>query len=421
MSVNGYERPQLPPHWKVVRLGDVCFLRAEGVQPSDNPHMLYVGLEHIDSGDPHLTRWGFASEVSSSKSKFYAGDVVYGKLRPYLDKGILAEFEGICSTDILVIRPRECLASEFLAYQIHTGEFLEHATRTMRGVNHPRTSWSSLATFEFPLPPLPEQRAIARTLRAVQDAIQARRREAMLERERKAALTQHLFTHGTRGEARKQTKIGEVPESWQVTRLGEGCEFLQYGTSERCDDDASGIPVLRIPNVIGGKVDTNDLKYINLPQDVIDRLRLAVGDLLFVRTNGRREYTGRCAVFNDELPEPLFASYLIRARLRLEMLLPAFVQLYTMTSKGQEYLSGRASNAADGKFNINTQTIKNALVPLPSLDEQWEIAGVAHSCDAKIAALEHEGAALDELFRAMLEELMAGRLSALPLAGDGAR
>ncbi len=120
-------------------------------------------------------------------------------------------------------------------------------------------------------------------------------------------------------------------------------------------------------------------------------------------------------MYNAELHEALFASYLIRARLKEGTLLPAFVQLYTETSTGQGYLSGRASNAADGKFNINTQTIRTVLVPRPSLEEQHDIVDTLSACETKIQALEQEVAALEELFQAMLEELMTGRLSVLPL------
>ena len=270
----------------------------------------------------------------------------------------------------------------------------------------------------LPLPPIPEQRAIAHVLRAVQAAREARQREVNLERERKAALMAHLFTHGTRGEPTKLTPMGEIPKSWGVTTIGDIAEFLQYGTSRECTTEPIGVPVLRIPNVIGGKVDTDALKYLELQGDEADRLRLAVGDILFVRTNGRREYTGRCAVFMGEPEEASFASYLIHARLKPDTLLPQFAQFYATTPRGSSYLAGRASNAADGKFNINTQTINSVLVPQPSLDEQGEIVEVITACDAKIAALERESALLDELFRALLEELMTGRVSVAGIEED---
>ena len=294
---------------------------------------------------------------------------------------------------------------------------MDHATRSIGGVNLPRTSWTALREFKFRLPQPAEQRAIAAALRAVQTARDTRRRELDAERERKAVLMEDLFTCGTRGEPREETVLGLLPQSWGVVFLGDVAPFVQYGTSEKCEADQSGTPVLRIPNVIGGRVDVTELKYASLPEKVAEGLRLVRGDLLFVRTNGNRENTGRCAMYDDDPPSALFASYLIRARLDTGRALSQFVQFYTTTRKGKEYLSGRASNAADGKFNINSQTIKGVQMPLPPLDEQRDIADVLAACDAKIAALEAEATLLDELFRAMLEEFVSGRLSALPLVG----
>ena len=137
--------------------------------------------------------------------------------------------------------------------------------------------------------------------------------------------------------------------------------------------------------------------------------------MLFVRTNGRKEYAGRCAVFQGEFQESLFASYLIRVRMKPDTALPEFVQLYTTTSKGCSYLSGRASTAADGKFNINTQTIKSVLLPVPASSEQREIVETYRTLDTKITVLEQEVELMDELFHAILDELMTGQRSAVPL------
>ena len=279
----------------------------------------------------------------------------------------------------------------------------------------PIVNKSNFGKFLVPLPPLPEQKAIAHTLRTIQKAKETRQRELELERERKAALMQYLFTNGTRNEPRKQTEIGEIPESWLTVTLDKVCEFFQYGTSKLCDSDTSGIPVLRIPNVIGGAIDTSDLKFTNPDKKEFEKLSLEVGDLVFVRTNGRKEYLGRCAVFSGKPYNAMFASYLIRIRLKPNTLLPEFVQFYTMTPRGKSYLSGRASNAADGKFNINTQTIKSVLMPVPPLEEQQKIIVTLQACDRKISALEKEITLTNELFQALLEQLMTGQISSQPL------
>jgi type I restriction enzyme S subunit len=114
--------------------------------------------------------------VRSAKYKFHPGDVLYGKLRPYLDKGGLVDFEGICSTDIIVIKPKESIDAQFLSFLIHHDAFREYATKTMTGVNHPRTSWRSLSQFPAPLPPIHEQKQIAHILSTVDKKIEVEQR-----------------------------------------------------------------------------------------------------------------------------------------------------------------------------------------------------------------------------------------------------
>ena len=183
----------LPEEWDVVRLGEVAEQRKETTNPGEGDWK-YVGLEHIDPGESHLKRCGFSSEVRSSKSKFYSGDILYGKLRPYLDKGVLVDFEGICSTDIIVINTKENLNGTLLSYLVHIKDFREYATKTMTGVNHPRTSWRTLSQFSIPLPPLPTQQKIASILSAVDKKIEAEEAKRKSLDELFKSLLQNLMT-----------------------------------------------------------------------------------------------------------------------------------------------------------------------------------------------------------------------------------
>ncbi len=274
----------------------------------------------------------------------------------------------------------------------------------------PNLSQSRLSQFVIPVPDYSEQTKIAAVLWKVQQAVETEAAIVRNARDLKKSLLRRLFTHGLRGESLKETELGPLPESWKVVQLAEIREFLQYGTSERCELAAKGLPVLRIPNVIGGKIDTSELKYADLRGSVAKNLSLTDGDLVFVRTNGQREYVGRSAVYKGQPEGALFASYLIRARLMKDRVNPDFLQAYTMTDNGRSFLSGRSHGAADGKFNINTETINSMLVPLPSLDEQREIAGILQSVDAKIAVHEAKQRALKDLFKTLLHQLMTAQL-----------
>jgi type I restriction enzyme S subunit len=401
--------------WKRVNFGDVCSIRAEAVHPSENPESVYVGMEHIDSGSIRLARFGFASEVNSSKSRFFAGDILYGKLRPYLDKAALVEREGICSTDILVFRNNEASAADYLAYLIHSRAFLEHAIKTTRGVNHPRTSWASLRDFEFVLPPLPEQRAIAYALRAVQEAKEVRQRESALEREHKAALMQYLFTHGTRNETRKQTVIGEMPDSWQVFRVGQVVN-MKYGyqTSIPKSPPPDGVKIISTAEIKNdGRLNLAKIRTVEVPKHLIEGYCVAKNDILFNWRNSQ-EHVGKAAIVDFTPQEPtVYASFIIRLRTKREV---HYKYLHAhLTYLRNQGLFFKLSRRAVNQANFNANELAAVEVSIPSLEEQLEITNVLDACDNKISALEDESVRLNELFKAMLEELITGQLPAVPL------
>ncbi|WP_189524951.1 restriction endonuclease subunit S [Nostoc sp. 'Peltigera membranacea cyanobiont' 232] len=413
---------ELPPHWKVVKLGELCkIVRGASPRPKSDPRYYGGTIPRLMIAD--VTRDGsyttpkidFLTEEGAKLSRpMKKGDLILSISGTVGLPCFLAVDACIHDGFIGLNNISEILNKEYLYFQLLFWREKFNIIAPMGSIFKNLTT-DIVKQFPIYLPPLSEQKTIAHTLRTIQKAKETRQRELELERERKAALMQYLFTHGTRNEQRKQTNIGKIPETWEVVTVDKVCEFLQYGTSKLCDSDTSGIPVLRIPNVIGGKINIFDLKFTKPEKKEFEKLSLEAGDLLFVRTNGRKEYIGRCAVFCGKPPHAMFASYLIRVRLKVNILLPEFFQFYTMTHRGKSYLSGRASNAADGKFNINTQTIKAVLVPIPSIDEQHEIIGTLQACDRKIQALEKELTLIDELFHAMLEQLMTGKISTQPL------
>jgi type I restriction enzyme S subunit len=263
---------------------------------------------------------------------------------------------------------------------------------------------------EIPSPPKPEQEKIAAALLKMQRAVEAEDKLIATIRELKRSSMCQLFAHGLRNEARRESEIGAIPKSWDLRPLEEVREFLQYGTSAKCEYAMDGNPVIRIPNVVDGKVRGVDLKWCQLSKKEVDSLMLQSGDVLFIRTNGVRERVGTCAVYTGTPSRSLFASYLIRARLKTGKLNPHFLQYYTATNIGKSFLGGRATPAADGKFNVNTKLIDSILVPLPSSDEQREIVDILQMVDRKLSVHERRRAALQELFRTFLHKFMSGQI-----------
>lgn len=392
-------------------LSDLCDLVGVQVDPSNRADDVYYGLEHVTPGRFVANGEGKASDVQSSKYAFQPGDVLYGKLRPYLDKAILADRAGICTTELLVLRPKAGVDPQFLVGLVHAPSFVEHAVAGTTGVQHPRTSWNHISGFELPAFGPEDQSNIASLLWQVHDNLTANEVAIEAGTDLKRAAMRALFTKGMRGEAQKDTEIGPVPESWDVVDFAEVREWLQYGTSTHCTYEATPYPVLRIPNIEPGYVKPDDLKYAKLSKAEAERYVLQDGDLIFIRTNGVIERLGACAVYAGQPEGALFASYLIRARLKPDQVEPRFVAYFYASDLGTSIVAGRATPAADGKYNLNTGTIDSLPLPLPpTLDEQREIVAVLDAIDRKIDLHKKKRTVLDELFKALLHKLMTGEI-----------
>jgi type I restriction enzyme S subunit len=188
-----------------------------------------------------------------------------------------------------------------------------------------------LLGLSIPLPPLSEQRTIAHILRAVQAAREARQREVSLERERKAALMAHLFTHGTRGEPTKQTTIGEIPVSWEVVRLAK-CAYIQTGTTKgrrfKDGEPTIEVPYLRVANVQDGYLDLSEIKNIKIRASEYDRYRLQAGDVLMTE-GGDADKLGRGFIWNNEIGGCVHQNHVFAVRVNKDLLTPEFLSYQT--------------------------------------------------------------------------------------------
>ncbi|MCV2865015.1 restriction endonuclease subunit S [Albidovulum sediminicola] len=163
-----------PEGWAAGTLGAVATARNEGVDPSAiSPDTPYIGLEHMPRGSIALADWEGAGKVSSNKAAFAAGDFLFGKLRPYFHKVGIAPVAGICSTDIVVARPKSAAWAGFVLACISDEEFVAYTDKTSTGTKMPRTSWSIMAKYPVTLPPAALAQAFNDTVSAMFERIKA--------------------------------------------------------------------------------------------------------------------------------------------------------------------------------------------------------------------------------------------------------
>ena len=151
---------ELPEGWALTTLREIVRNSTQKSEPGERDESLYIGLEHIEGHSSRILGHGLGKEVRSVKSVFRSGDILYGKLRPYLNKVCRPEFDGICSTDILVLQPSNAIEPGYLHRLLTSQSVVEFSVANSNGINLPRTSFESLSELEVFLPPLAEQRRI---------------------------------------------------------------------------------------------------------------------------------------------------------------------------------------------------------------------------------------------------------------------
>jgi type I restriction enzyme, S subunit len=153
-SLGSSQLGDIPRHWAVVALGEIATSVRDVVDPCDvDQRMPYIGLEHMPRRSLALGEWGLAGDVGSAKSRFMKGDILFGKLRPYFHKVGVAPIDGVCSTDILTVRPNDYRWLGFVLGHLSSDALIDYADGCSAGTRMPRVSWSDLRRYPVICPP----------------------------------------------------------------------------------------------------------------------------------------------------------------------------------------------------------------------------------------------------------------------------
>ena len=300
---------------------------------------------------------------------------------------------------------------KFLAYQLGIDSIQQYVAMNKRGATIKGITRDCLEQIRLNVPPLPEQKKIAHILSTVQRAIEAQERIIQTTTELKKALMHKLFTEGLRHEPQKQTEIGPVPESWEVVDLGDVINlFAGYAFKSDEGISESNTQLLRMGNLYQNTLDLNrsPIFYPDSFAAAHKRFVLKEDDLVMslTGTSGKEDYgftvripkTGKTLLLNqrvtridvtDRRLQKDFAHHFLLSRKFLDHLYP--------TAKGMK------------QANLSTNAMKKLKVVLPGEAEQAEIATCFKSLDQKVVVAGSKVAALQDLFRTLLHELMTAK------------
>jgi len=146
-------KSDFPIGWELRMLGDLAEEVRKGIQPDEvDPGTPYIGLEHLPRRSIAVAEWGEARQVHSTKLAFRAGDILFGKIRPYFHKVGIAPLDGICSSDTIVIGPKSTEYHALVLACVSSDAFVKHATQTSQGSKMPRANWQVLVKYPVAVP-----------------------------------------------------------------------------------------------------------------------------------------------------------------------------------------------------------------------------------------------------------------------------
>ncbi|RTH16244.1 restriction endonuclease [Thermus scotoductus] len=411
----------LPEEWRVVRLGEVFDIQQgkalsrkkdKGLRPRPFLRTANVFWGRLDLSN--LDQMDF-SEEEEKKYALKPGDLLVCEGG---DVGRTAIWEGQLK-NVYYQNHLHRLRAKSQDVEPRVVMYWMQASMTLLGLylgtsnktTIPNLSRSRLASFAIPLPPLPEQRAIAYVLRTVQESKEATERVITVLRELKKSLMRHLFTYGPvpvdaieRVEL-QETEIGPLPAHWRVVRLGEVVK----------DSFSGGTPSTKKPEYWGGNIPWTTSAILNEDDIFLSRFQRTITELGLDRSAsktapkgslivGTRVGVGKAAVAGFDIAisqdltalvlksnvEALFAAYLFKS---------AFLQEQIRERTRGTTIKG-----------IPRRDLLSILIPLPPLSEQREIARMLQAVDARIEAEEKKKAALEALFKTLLHHLMTAKI-----------
>lgn len=376
---------------RLITLGEVCSQDRTSVRPGHADELAYLGLEGIESGTGRFLGGELSKtpEVPQANSfRFDQRHVLYGKLRPYLNKVAVPTAPGKCSTEIIPLLPSAQLDRRYLSYFLRAPATVKQVSERSSGARMPRADMNFVLSLPLSLPAIEEQRRIVDLLARAEGIVRLRREAQQKVAELIPAIFIDMFGDPATN-----------PKQWPVVPLGDVLAAVDYGCSTKASSTGAGLPIIRMGNVTtAGDLDLEDLKFVELSEDDAERFRLRKGDLLFNRTNSK-ELVGKTGLWDESL-DAVVASYFIRLRARFDVAVPSYLWAW-MNSQHMKGVLFDTARGAIGQANINSKELKALAVAIPPIRLQRafeaRVQDIRSICGQQAEALIRATAAFDAL------------------------
>ncbi len=397
----GYKQTKvgiIPDKWQKIELSEVLTISSKKFNPIDNnENKKCIELEHLSQETGKLLGYANSNKQKSIKNSFKEGQVLFGKLRPYLKKFWKAEFEGVCSSEIWVMSGKK-VKNDFLFYLVQTEKFNQIANISS-GSKMPRADWNYMANISFNIPPLKEQEKIAEILTTWDDAIELQEKLVDEKETLKKGLMQKLLSG--------EVHFSEFSDEWEEVKLGEIGEFKTSSIDKIINKNEKLVNLINYMDVYRNKhIDKNfKCSITSLREEQYEKVNLKKGDILFTPSSETPDDIGHSAVIIEDLPNTVYSYHLVRFRPKKSIDINFSGYVFNNSNILKEF-ARKATGST--RFTLSIKDFNEINAKLPSLAEQNKIAEALSTADKEIELLKNE---LDELKlqkKGLMQKLLTG-------------
>ena len=387
---------EIKQHWQKIELNEILSISSKKFNPiSNNENKKCVELEHLSQETGKLLGYTNSSEQQSIKNSFEEGQILFGKLRPYLKKFWKAEFEGVCSSEIWVMNGKK-VKNDFLFYLVQTEKFNQIAN-VSSGSKMPRADWNYMSEIPFDIPPLKEQEKIAEILTTWDEAITKQTELLEAKELQKKALMQKLLS----GEVR----FDGFSDKWKEVRIDKLFDFKKGQELSKEKLEKNGI----FECILYGELYTTYsevISEIKSKTNIKEGIKSKIDDILIPAstTTSAIDLAIASTIQKDNV---LIGGDINILRKKTNNINGEFISKYLTHIKKMEiakYAQGITI------IHLYSKDFKHLKIQLPSLPEQQKIAEVLSLADDEINLLKNELEELNLQKKALKQKLLTGEV-----------
>lgn len=397
--------PNVPSGWEKVKFGQIAKIVTDRVDnPQESGLDNYIGLEHLDTDEIRIKRYGSPTEVEATKFLCKKGDIIFGKRRAYLRKLAVTSRDAVVSAHSMVLRAKEDkIDPDFLPWFMQSSQFWKTAFAISEGSLSPTIKWKTLSAQEFWLPSKLEQKKIAKILWTIEDNVEKTENLIQVAEKLKKELLEELLTKGIGHKKFKKTELGEIPQEWQLRRFSDiiaiNPESLSSRTEIEYELEYIDISSIEGPNNI---TRTEKYKFANAPS----RARRIVRKRDVIISTVRPYLKGFALICEDK--RNLICSTGFSVLRETDLIVAEYIFQYCL-SELFEYQSNMAMVGSNYP-SLNNDAVEKLLIPLPPVEEQTRIVSILTHVDVFLTNLKSNSLSSANLKKKLTNSLLSGEL-----------